>query len=208
MLEFAVNLIEQIGLLGAGLLIAIEVVVLPIPSELILLLTGFNVSLAKFSFVGAIGVTTLGSLAGASLLYSLGYFFSEERLEQIVRKYGKYVGISHKDFTKTMTWFERHGAQLVFFGRLVPVIRSLVSIPAGLTSMNLGKFLFFTALGSGIWNSIWITTGYYLGDNWAIAEQYAQVLDYVVYSAIVVIGIFLLIKFTKGYLNYRNRKSS
>lgn len=208
MLEFAVNLIEQIGLLGAGLLIAIEVVVLPIPSELILLLTGFNVSLAKFSFVGAIGVTTLGSLAGASLLYSLGYFFSEERLEQIVRKHGKYVGISHKDFTKTMTWFERHGAQLVFFGRLVPVIRSLVSIPAGLTSMNLGKFLFFTALGSGIWNSIWITTGYYLGDNWAIAEQYAQVLDYVVYSAIVVIGIFLLIKFTKGYLNYRNRKSS
>jgi membrane protein DedA with SNARE-associated domain len=74
--------------------------------------------------------------------------------------------------------------------------------------MNLGKFLFFTALGSGIWNSIWITSGYYLGDNWAMAEQYAQVLDYVVYSAIAVIGVFLLVKFTKGYLNYRNRKSS
>jgi len=207
-LEFAVNLIDQIGLLGAGLLIAIEVVVLPIPSELILLLTGFNVSLARFSFAGAIAITTLGSIAGASLLYSLGYFFSEERLEHIVRKYGKYVGISHKDFTKTMTWFERHGTQLVFFGRLVPVIRSLVSIPAGLTSMNLGKFLFFTALGSGIWNSIWITSGYYLGDNWAMAEQYAQVLDYVVYSAIAIIGVFLLVKFTKGYLNYRSRKSS
>lgn len=208
MLEFAVNLIDQIGLLGAGLLIAIEVVILPIPSELILLLTGFNVSLARFSFAGAIAITTLGSLAGAMLLYSLGYFFTDERLEHVVRKYGKYVGISHKDFTKTINWFERHGTQLVFFGRLVPVIRSLVSIPAGLTSMNLGKFLFFTALGSGIWNSIWITTGYFLGENWALAEQYAQILDYVVYSSIAVIGLLFLVRAVKGYLSYRNRKSN
>lgn len=208
MLEFAVNLIDQIGLLGAGLLIAIEVVILPIPSELILLLTGFNVSLARFSFAGAIAITTLGSLAGAMLLYSLGYFFTDERLEHVVKKYGKYFGISHKDFTKTINWFERHGTQLVFFGRLVPVIRSLVSIPAGLTSMNLGKFLFFTALGSGIWNSIWITTGYFLGENWALAEQYAQILDYVVYSSIAVIGLLFLVRAVKGYLSYRNRKSN
>lgn len=208
MLEFAVNLIDQIGLLGAGLLIAIEVVVLPIPSELILLLTGFNVSLSRFSFAGAIAITTLGSVAGASLLYSLGYFFSQERLEHIVHKYGKFVGISHKDFTKTMTWFERHGAQLVFFGRLVPLIRSLVSIPAGLTGMSLKKFLFFTALGSGIWNSIWITTGYFLGENWAQADRFAQILDLVVYLAVIVIGVFLLVKFTRGYMNYRSRKSS
>ncbi len=208
MLDFAVNLIDQIGLLGAGLLIAIEVVILPIPSELILLLTGFNVSLGRFSFIGAIAITTLGSIAGAMLLYSLGFFFTDERLEEIVRKYGKYVGISMKDFTKTITWFERHGTQLVFFGRLIPVIRSLVSIPAGLTSMNLGKFLFFTALGSGIWNSIWITTGYFLGDNWAMAEQYAAILDYVVYSAIAVIGLLFMVKVVRGYLNYRNRRSS
>ncbi len=208
MVEFAVNLIDQIGLLGAGLLIAIEVVILPIPSELILLLTGFNVSLGRFSFIGAIGITTLGSLAGATLLYSLGYFFSDERLEHLVRKYGKYVGISLKDFTKTISWFERHGAQLVFFGRLIPVIRSLVSIPAGLTSMKLSKFLFFTALGSGIWNAIWITTGYYLGDNWALAEQYAQILDYVVYSSIAIIGILFSVKLTKGFINYRNRRSN
>jgi membrane protein DedA with SNARE-associated domain len=207
-LDFAVNLIDQIGLLGAGLLIAIEVVILPIPSELILLLTGFNVSLGRFSFIGAIAITTLGSIAGAMLLYSLGFFFTDERLEEIVRKYGKYVGISMKDFTKTITWFERHGTQLVFFGRLIPVIRSLVSIPAGLTSMNLGKFLFFTALGSGIWNSIWITTGYFLGDNWAMAEQYAAILDYVVYSAIAVIGLLFMVKVVRGYLNYRNRRSS
>lgn len=208
MLDFAVNLIDQIGLLGAGLLIAIEVVILPIPSELILLLTGFNVSLGRFSFIGAIAITTLGSIAGAMLLYSLGFFFTDERLEEIVRKYGKYVGISMKDFTKTITWFERHGTQLVFFGRLIPVIRSLVSIPAGLTSMNLGKFLFFTALGSGIWNSTWITTGYFLGDNWAMAEQYAAILDYVVYSAIAVIGLLFMVKVVRGYLNYRNRRSS
>ena len=208
MLEFAVNLIEQIGLLGAGLLIAIEVIVLPIPSELILLLTGFNVSLGRFSYIGAIAVTTLGSVAGASILYSLGYFFSEERLEHIVNKYGKYVGIYHKDFTKTMSWFERHGAQLVFFGRLVPLIRSLVSIPAGLTNMKLKRFLFLTALGSGIWNSIWISAGYFLGENWSQADRFTQVLDLAVYVAVIVVGIYFLVRFTRGYLNYRKRKSN
>ena len=205
MLEFAVKLIEQIGLLGAGLLIAIEVIILPIPSELILLLTGFNVSLGTFSFVGAIFITTAGSLAGAMLLYSLGYFFSEERLEHIVGKYGKFVGISLKDLKKTMSWFERHGIQLVFFGRLIPLIRSLVSIPAGLTNMNLTKFIFFTALGSGIWNSIWISAGYFLGDNWVLAEEYAQLLDYAVYGAIALIIIFLSVRAINGVIKYRNR---
>lgn len=205
MLEFAVNLIEQIGLIGAGLLIAIEVIILPIPSELILLLTGFNVSLGTFGFVSAILITTLGSVAGALLLYSFGYFFSEERVEHLVKRYGKYVGISHKDFHKTISWFERHGYQLVFFGRLLPVIRSLVSIPAGLTNMNVAKFVLFTALGSGIWNSIWITTGYILGDNWALAEQYTKWLDYAVYSAAVVLLLFLFVRATKGVIKYRNR---
>ena len=119
MLEFAVNLIDQIGLFGAALLIGIEVVILPIPSELILLLTGFNVSIGNFGFIAALIATTIGSLAGALFLYFMGYAFSEERLENLVSKYGKYVGLYVKDLQKTASWFERHGAQLVFFGRLI-----------------------------------------------------------------------------------------
>ncbi|MFZ9715702.1 MAG: DedA family protein [Pelagibacteraceae bacterium] len=206
MLEFAVNLIDQIGLLGAALLIGIEVVILPIPSELILLLTGFNVSIGNFGFVSALIATTIGSLAGALFLYFMGYAFSEERLESLVSKYGKYVGLYVKDLQKTATWFERHGAQLVFFGRLIPLIRSLVSIPAGLTKMKMSKFIIFTTLGSGIWNSIWLTLGFYLGDKWSSAEKYAKYLDYLVYVGVVIAAIYFGKKIIVGISNYRKNK--
>jgi membrane protein DedA with SNARE-associated domain len=206
MLEFAVNLIDQIGLFGAALLIGIEVVILPIPSELILLLTGFNVSIGNFGFIAALIATTIGSLAGALFLYFMGYAFSEERLESLVSKYGKYVGLYVKDLQKTANWFERHGAQLVFFGRLIPLIRSLVSIPAGLTKMKMSKFIIFTTLGSGIWNSIWLTLGFYLGGKWSSAEKYAKYLDYLVYIGVVFAAIYFGRKIIIGISNYRKNK--
>ena len=194
MVEFAVSVINQIGLVGAAFLIAIEVIVMPIPSELVLLLSGFNASTGSFTLLGAIIATTIGSLAGASILYSAGYLFTEERLEHLISRYGKYLGISLKDFQKTIGWFERHGSALVFFGRLIPIIRSLVSIPAGLVKMNYFKFLFFTTLGSGIWNTLWISIGFVLGDNWKMAEQYADIIDYIAYSAIALAIIYLVIR--------------
>jgi membrane protein DedA with SNARE-associated domain len=206
MLEFAVNLINQIGLFGAALLIGIEVVILPIPSELILLLTGFNVSIGNFGFIAALIATTIGSLGGALFLYFMGYAFSEERLESLISKYGKYVGLYVKDLQKTANWFERHGAQLVFFGRLIPLIRSLVSIPAGLTKMKMSKFIIFTTLGSGIWNSIWLTLGFYLGDKWSSAEKYAKYLDYLVYIGVVIAAIYFGRKIIIGISNYRKNK--
>lgn len=206
MLEFAVNLIDQIGLFGAALLIGIEVVILPIPSELILLLTGFNVSIGNFGFIAALIATTIGSLAGALFLYFMGYAFSEERLESLVSKYGKYVGLYVKDLQKTASWFERHGAQLVFFGRLIPLIRSLVSIPAGLTKMKMSKFIIFTTLGSGIWNSIWITLGFFLGDKWSSAEKYAKYLDYLVYIGVIIVAVYFGRKIIIGINNYRKNK--
>jgi membrane protein DedA with SNARE-associated domain len=90
-----------------------------------------------------------------------------------------------------LNWFTRYGKALVFFGRLIPIIRSLVSIPAGLTKMNLWVFILFTALGSGIWNSIWITAGFVLGENWSAAEEFSNVIDIVAYSAISVFVVFL-----------------
>ena len=206
MLEIAVNLIDQIGLFGAALLIGIEVVILPIPSELILLLTGFNVSVGNFGFIAALIATTIGSLAGALFLYFMGYAFSEERLESLVSKYGKYVGLYVKDLQKTASWFERHGAQLVFFGRLIPLIRSLVSIPAGLTKMKMSKFIIFTTLGSGIWNSIWITLGFFLGDKWSSAEKYAKYLDYLVYIGVIIVAVYFGRKIIIGINNYRKNK--
>ena len=198
MIEFAISLINQIGLVGAALIIAIEVIIPPIPSEAILLLTGFNVGLGKFGFIEAIATTTIGSLLGASLLYLLGRLFTQERLEELVAKWGKFVGFQLKDLKKTLTWFDRHGGMLVFFGRMFPIIRSLVSIPAGLVKMGIAKFYFFSTLGILIWNTLWITIGLNLGENWAQGEEFAQVLDYVVYAIVALVGIYVLFSFTRA----------
>lgn len=207
MVQFAVDLIDQLGLLGAAFLIAIEVVILPIPSELILLLTGFNVSLDRFVFIAAVLATTIGSLLGALFLYWMGYAFSEERLEFLVSKYGKYVGIKLKDLQKTALWFEKHGVPLVFFGRLIPLIRSLVSIPAGLTKMKLPKFVLYSTLGSALWNTLWISFGFYLGDRWQEAEKYTKYLDIIVYIGIAMVGILFLYKTITSLTNLRKNKN-
>ncbi len=198
MIEFAISVINQIGLVGAALIIALEVIVPPIPSEAILLLTGFNVALGTFSFLEALIATTVGALVGASLLYALGYFFTEERLEAIVGKYGKYVGLPLKDLKRTMNWFERYGGPLVLFGRMFPIIRSLVSIPAGLVKMGIAKFYLFSSVGIIIWNSIWITIGINLGENWKQGEEFAQILDYLVYGIVGVIGFYVAFNFFKA----------
>ena len=194
MVEFAVGLIGSIGLWGAAVLIAIEVIVVPIPSELVLLLSGFNVAEGRFSLAGAILVTTLASLAGALFLYWVASAIGEERVLHLTRRFGKFVGLKERDIHKTLAWFERHGSALVFFGRLIPIIRSLVSIPAGLTKMPLSKFILFTTLGSGIWNSIWISAGFFLGENWKVAEEFSNVIDVIAYSAIAIFIALLIVR--------------
>lgn len=197
MIEFAVELISQIGLLGAAFLIGIEVIIPPIPSEAILLLTGFNVSLGRFGFLEAILATTAGSLLGASFWYLIGYFFTRERLENTVGKFGKYVGLSLKNMQKTMQWFERYGGALVFFGRMLPIVRSLVSIPAGLVKMGVAKFYFFSIIGILIWNTLWISIGFNLGENWQTAEDFAQVLDWVVYALLAILVVYVIANLIK-----------
>ncbi len=198
MLEFSLSVIEAIGLLGAALLIAIEVIILPIPSELVLLLTGVNAGQGTFTFWAAVLATTLGSLLGAAILYAIGWWVSEERIRALVAKYGKYVGFHVKDFDRATDFFDRYGVQIVLFGRLIPVVRSLVSIPAGLTRMNPYKFFLFTAIGSLVWNTAWITAGFALGENWEVAEQFSSVVDYVVYAVLALLMIQLVIRFLKA----------
>jgi membrane protein DedA with SNARE-associated domain len=190
-IEFAVSVINQIGLLGAALVIALEVVVPPIPSEAILLLTGFNVATGTFGYLEAIIATSLGSLLGASLLYWLGRAFTEERLEQLTAKYGKFVGLPVRDLKRTLDWFERFGGPLVLFGRMFPIIRSLVSIPAGLVKLSLAKFYLFSTIGILAWNTLWITIGMNLGENWEQGEEFAQLLEYLVYGFIAIVLAYL-----------------
>lgn len=197
MIEFAVNVISQVGLIGAAFLVGIEVIIPPIPSEAILLLTGFNVALGQFGFLESVLATVAGSLVGASFWYLIGYLFTQQRVEDLVAKYGKYVGLPVKNLIKTMDWFERYGSFLVFFGRMFPIIRSLVSIPAGLVKMGVAKFYLFSAAGNLIWNTLWITIGFNLGENWQTAEDLTQILDWIVYAVLVVLVIYVLVNFLK-----------
>lgn len=198
MLDFSISIIEAVGLFGAAFLIALEVIVLPIPSELVLLLTGVSAGQGSFSLIGAVLATTAGSLVGAAVLYLIGWWVSEERIRLVVKKFGKYIGFRLKDFDKAVHWFERHGVPIVLFGRLIPVVRSLVSIPAGLTRMSPVKFFAFTGIGSLVWNTAWISAGFVLGENWEVAERFSSVIDYVVYAVLAFILIQLVIRFIKA----------
>jgi membrane protein DedA with SNARE-associated domain len=193
-IDFATQLVESIGVIGAGLFIALESIVIPLPSELVLLLSGFNVSIGEFSFFSVWVATTMGSLLGAYVLYLLGFAISREGLEKLVLRFGKFVGIKARDLKLAFDWFEKYGSFVVFFGRVIPLVRSLVSIPAGLAKMNLLRFSILTLIGSGIWNALWISIGVQLGDRWRDAEGWAKFLDYGVYALVALLVIILITK--------------
>lgn len=194
MIDFATELIESIGLIGAGIFIAIESIVIPLPSELVLLLSGFNVSIGEFSFFLVWLATTIGSLVGAFALYGIGFAVSREGINNLVAKFGKYVGIKQRDVDSAFSWFEKYGSFVIFFGRLIPIIRSLVSVPAGLAKMNLLRFSTLTVAGSGLWNALWIYIGIQLGERWRDAEEWAKFFDYAVYALLVLLGIIFITK--------------
>jgi membrane protein DedA with SNARE-associated domain len=203
-LDFAIKLVESLGIFGAGLFIAIESIVIPLPSELVLLLSGFNVSTGEFSFLPLWITTSIGSLIGALVLYSLGFGFSRNRLQRIVSRYGKYLGVTESDLNKTFTIFERYGSAVIFIGRLFPLIRSLVSIPAGLARMNLIKFSLLTFAGSSIFNAIWIFIGIQLGDKWRDAEDWANALNLIVNIGLVLVVTVIV---ARAIRNWRASKA-
>jgi membrane protein DedA with SNARE-associated domain len=190
--EWITDFINSIGLVGVAVLVALENVFPPIPSEVILLLAGYNVELNRFGFIGAVIAATVGSIIGAYFLYGVGRVLSEERLEALLAGVGKYVGLKKKDVSKGFDWFERHEDPVVFFGRLIPVVRSVVSIPAGAAKMPLVKFTLLTGLGSLIWNTVWVSIGWGLGSQWEKAETWGSYLQYIV-IALVLIGLVVLV---------------
>ncbi|MGC0369748.1 DedA family protein [Microbacterium sp. SLBN-111] len=181
--EWAVSLMEIIGPIGAGIAIALENLFPPLPSEVVLPMAGLTASRGSFTLFEALLWTTLGSVVGAFALYGLGRWLGAARLRAIAAK----VPLLHpEDVDRTVAWFERHGGKAVFFGRMVPIFRSLISIPAGVAKMPLWRFGLLTAAGSLIWNTIFVLAGYLLGENWHVIEQYADILQYVVIGGVAV----------------------
>ncbi|HEY8471504.1 MAG TPA: DedA family protein [Natronosporangium sp.] len=166
-----VDLMETLGGPGAGLAIALENLFPPLPSEVILPLAGFTASQGELSLAGAIGWTTAGSVVGALALYLLGAWFGRDRVRALAAR-TPLVKLS--DVERAEAWFGRHGGKAVLIGRFVPVVRSLISIPAGVERMPVWKFVGLTGLGSLLWNSLFILAGYQLGEHWFRVEAYVS----------------------------------
>lgn len=180
---FAVNIMERLGAPGAGLAIALENLFPPLPSEVILPLAGFTASRGDMGLVSAIIWTTIGSVVGALALYYVGLVFGYRRTMAIAEKLPL---VKTSDIEKTDAWFEKHGTKAIFFGRMIPIFRSLISIPAGIHKIPLGRFLAVTAGGSLIWNTAFILAGYFLGENWNVVEGYVGTASKAVLAAVVI----------------------
>lgn len=177
------SVIESLGEVGVGLLVALENLIPPIPSEIVLSMAGYLASAGKVNLILVAIAATAGSVLGALALYWLGYALGEERLR---RWLDRIPLVDADDLNLADRWFERHEKGAVFFGRMAPVVRSLVSIPAGANHMKLGMFTLLTTIGSGIWNTLFIGGGYALGSRWQQLEQYSSYFDYAIMAFFVV----------------------
>lgn len=203
MQEWIVQLTNTYGYFGILLLIFLENVFPPIPSEVILPFSGFLTTCTNMNVLGVIIYSSLGSVLGAIVLYGVGYVLNQERLEKILDgRIGKILHFKKDNVEKTMAWFRRYGIATVFFCRCIPMVRSLISIPAGMTKMEMGKFLSFTLLGSLIWNTSLISLGAWAGSSWGMISGYIAMYSDII--KIVVGGI--LISFFMGYLFQKRKK--
>ena len=186
--EWVLIIMEQFGLLGVTVMMFLENVFPPIPSELIMPAAGFAAAMGKMNLVLVIIAGTLGSVLGALPLYYLGTVFDEKRLFSLAEKYGKYVLVKPSDVTNAQDWFHKYGKTVIFFGRMIPAIRSLISIPAGMARMPLLPFLVLTAIGSAIWTTILAYAGYILGANYEQVEAFIEPISKIVVIVVLCIG--------------------
>ncbi|MEO3868311.1 DedA family protein [Nonomuraea sp. B12E4] len=193
MTDWLIGLMETLGALGAGLAIALENLFPPLPSEVILPLAGFTASQGEMDLLDVLVCTTLGSVVGALALYWVGALLGRERTLAIAAKLPL---VKVADIEKTEAWFQRHGRKTVFFGRMIPIFRSLISVPAGVERMPLLSFTLLTTAGSLVWNTLFVMAGYFLGENYKLVEGYVGigtnvVIGLVVLAVLVFVGVRL-----------------
>ena len=201
------DVINQFGYFGVALLVVIENIFPPIPSEIVLPFAGFvaqqgsaGVAQSDTSVIGMMIAATIGSVVGALILYVISSAIGPERLRAFVQRFGRWFGVKQTDLLRAEAWFDRRSFVAVLVGRCVPLIRSIVSIPAGFRRMKLTSFILLTAVGSAVWNIALIGTGALLGDQWERVGEYVGVFQWLVIGAILV----LLVRFV--YLRLQNRR--
>lgn len=197
--EFVISIMNQFGYFGIFFLIFIENIFPPIPSEVVLLFGGFMTTYSKLNLFGMVIFSTLGSTVGAIVLYYVGKILNKERLKKIVSgKIGKILRLKASDIEKADKWFDTKGNKTVFFCRFIPVVRSLISIPAGMSEMIMSKFLLYTITGSLIWNTVLLFVGSKVGENWKKIEQMMSQYSHIILIILIIAFIgFVIYHFSK-----------
>ncbi len=188
--SFIVNIISSLGYFGVAFLMALESACLPIPSEIIMPFSGFLVFTGKFSLWSVVLWGTIGNLIGSIIAYFVGYYGGRP----LVEKYGKYLLISHHDLEIAQKWFEKYGKISIFFSRLLPVVRTFISLPAGIAKMPFGQFSFYTFLGSLPWAFVLTYSGIAAGENWLTLENYFKKFDWLIGIVIILAVSFWIYK--------------
>ncbi|ADV67491.1 DedA family protein [Deinococcus maricopensis] len=194
MLDWIQHLMQSMGYIGIALLMCLENVFPPIPSELIMPLAGFTASRGDLTFVGVVIAGTVGSVLGALPLYYIGKVVGEERLVKWADKYGAWLTVSGDEIRKADDWFDRHGHKMVLFVRLVPGVRSLISIPAGISGMPLPKFLLYTSIGTALWSTLLASLGLLLGEHYERVEQYLGPATYLILGGLLLYIVVSVIR--------------
>lgn len=195
LLGFVLNIISSLGLLGIALLMLLESTLAPIPSELVMPFAGFLVSEGKLEFFQVAIAATLGSIAGSLISYYIGKIIGRTAVERI----GRYFLVKKKHLDKAHEWFEKFGSKTIFFCRFIPVIRHMISIPAGIAEMNLGKFIAYTAVGAFLWNAILTIAGMQLGKNWTEISKYSGIIDLIIIIAIIIAAVLIIARHVKNH---------
>lgn len=186
-----VDVVERLGAVGAGLLTLVETVFPPIPSEVVLPLAGYLAGRGDLDFAAVLVAATIGSVLGALLLYAAGARLGRDRATALLCRLPL---VEERDVLRAERWFDDHGRTAVLSGRLVPGVRSLVSLPAGAQRMPLWSFTALTTVGSLTWNTLLVGAGALLGRQWEVVEQYADVLNYAVTGVVVVLGTWFVVR--------------
>jgi membrane protein DedA with SNARE-associated domain len=204
---WAQNIIRTLGYPGLGFIMFLENVFPPIPSELVLPLAGWLTleEKAKFSLLGVTVVGAIGSVAGAFFFYGLGKWFDEKRVRYLLQRFGKWFLLSEEDFDVALKWFDKYDEYVIFFGRMVPIVRSLISVPAGLANMHIGKFTIYTAVGTALWSFILAFAGRMLGENWSMVADFIDQYEHLV---LIVGALAVVVFFVNRVIKMRKQKAA
>ncbi|WP_339323157.1 DedA family protein [Paenibacillus sp. FSL W8-0194] len=192
MQNWITDIMEQFGYAGIALVIALENLFPPIPSEVILTFGGFMTTKTHLTVPGVILASTIGSVAGAVVLYLIGLLLEVRRLERIVERWGHVLRVKKEDIHRADRWFAKYGYWTVFFCRMIPLVRSLISIPAGMARMKFGLFLLFTTFGTLIWNTVLVYLGAALGESWESIVHYMDMYSHFTYAVIGLVALAVL----------------